>query len=293
MSAEPKNLLVAIFLIISSAHSFAKVEAVIGPTSLANNSNIAINLPDTNESEILISRDQYLISYNKNRRAPNYVAWKIERSQLGNAGRSDNFQQDPDLENYLNHTSQDLHGVDATDYKNSCFDRGHQVPSGDRTDTKANNEPTFVMSNMIPQTAYLNRVIWEHLESYTRDLVTGQGKKIYVFAGPIYDLDFGAIGPNRDIPVPSKDFKIILILEANQTPRDIGPNTPVISVIMPNVLKDGSQPVPYSTGCGGSAIDTTGATASDDWKQYQTTISDIEAKSGLDFHSSFGKAAAH
>jgi endonuclease G, mitochondrial len=267
--------------LIQTNSAWARVEAVIGSLPLKQNDNLAMTMPTTKNSEILISREQYLISYNKERRAPNWVAWKLETSQLGKVSRSNKFQQDPDLEEYLN-SHEEGHAVQPTDYRNSCFDRGHQCPSGDRTDTEADNEPTFEMSNMIPQTPYLNRVIWEHLENYTRSLVLEQGKKVYVIAGPIYDEDFGSIGPDQDIPVPSKDFKIVFILDADQSANDITSSTPYIAVIMPNILKNGQKPVANTKNCGGSEKESSGGT-SDDWKQYQTTLKDIESASGITF----------
>jgi len=98
------------------------------------------------------------------------------------------------------------------------------------------------MSNMVPQTAFLNRVIWEHLESYTRNLVKNQNKKVFIVAGPVYSEDYGAIGPNNDIPVPNKNFKIIYILNSNQDARDISATTEKLAVIMPNVLPNGNRP---------------------------------------------------
>jgi endonuclease G len=275
-------LLVFPFLVLSIAQ--AKVEAVIGGVSPDQNPNMAFALPDTVNSEILISRDQYLISYNKNRRAPNWVAWKLQASSIGNSGRSNKFRADPDLQTYLAQNDSQFTAVAGTDYTNSCFDRGHQIPSGDRTDNATDNEATFVMSNMIPQTPFLNRVIWEHFETYTRDLVQSQGKTVFVVAGPIYDQDFGSIGPARDIPIPSKDFKIIFILDAGQDASSITQSTPSIAVIMPNILKNGQIPQPYVANCG----DTDSATgnqqlSNDDWKQYQTTIADVESKSGFSF----------
>jgi DNA/RNA endonuclease G (NUC1) len=128
-------------------------------------------------------------------------------------------------------------------FKGSCFDRGHQVPSADRDLSTDQNQLTFLMSNMIPQTANLNRFVWEHLESYIRDLVTNQGKKVYIIAGPIYDEDFGHIGPNNDIPVPSKNFKVLIVLDQNQDIKDIDASTQIISVIMPNTLRTGEKPL--------------------------------------------------
>ena len=98
------------------------------------------------------------------------------------------------------------------------------------------------MSNMIPQTAYLNRVVWEHLEAHTRDLVVNQKKKVYIIAGPIYDEDFGKIGPNNDIPVPSKNFKIVISVNQDQDINDPNVKPDILAVVMPNLLMTGKKP---------------------------------------------------
>ena len=275
-------LVFLVFLLSINTIASAKVEIILGNTPLGTNPNIAFKIPSTEASEIIISRDQYIISYNKFQRLPNWVAWKLEADQIGNSGRSNNFIQDPDLENYLKQTQSNGHAVDPNEYKGSCFDRGHQVPSADRTDDMQNNQMTFLMSNMTPQTPYLNRVIWEHLEQYTRDLVQKQGKKVYIIAGPIYDQNFGKIGPNNDIAVPSKNFKVIVVLEANQTPQDINNQTPIISVIMPNTLQDGSNPIADKTQLCKPL--NPGPLDVNDWTKYITNLAQVERLSGLKIH---------
>lgn len=281
LSMRAKKLLFASVLLsfLSINFASAKIEAVLGNIPLDQNPNLITALPVTSESEIILSREQYVLSYNKYKRVPNWVAWKLEAEQLGSSGRSNKFRMDLDLDDYLLKNSIAEQAVDQTEYKGSCFDRGHQVPSADRTDRRENNEATFLMSNMIPQTPYLNRVLWAHLEKYARDLVKKQGKKIYVITGPIFDEDFGAIGPDKNIKVPSKEFKILFILDANENPENISAATDVIAVIMPNTLKDGTNPrnnrialcKPLST-----AIENR-----DDWLKYKTTVMEIEKLSGL------------
>jgi endonuclease G len=274
------NLFSTLFLITISCQNFAnaKVEAILG-LPVDQNKNLATHIPQTNASEILLSRDQYLLSYNKFRRSPNWVAWQLDLTQIGTSGRSNDFLIDNQLEQYLSETNPSLHAVDSTEFKGSCYDRGHQVPSADRTDSQQDNEATFLMSNMIPQTPYLNRVVWEHLEQYSRDLVQKQGKKLFMIAGPIYDRDMGSIGPKHDIPVPSKNFKIIYILNSNQGAADINASTPVIAVVMPNILQDGSAPETNSAQlC--KPLSVAGADRTD-WVKYKTTISEIESLSGL------------
>lgn len=269
-------LFLACYLLFNTA--FAKIEAILGDVPLDKNPNVISDISKDNSSEVIISRDQYVISYNRARRSPNWTAWKLEANQLGITGRTNIFMQDPDLQKYLAEHFPNEHAVESTEYQGSCFDRGHQAPSADRTDNVPDNQATFLMTNMIPQTPFLNRVVWEHLEQHTRSLVR-HGKKAYVIAGPIYDQDFGMIGPQHDIPVPSKNFKIIIILDKNKTPQDIDNNTPIISVIMPNNLEDGSAPTVRSKLCSYQDPITPGDR--NDWEKYKTTLAQVEKLSGI------------
>ena len=184
---------------------------VIGDVALTGNRNVALGVPRMhNQPEIVISRDQFVLSWNSKRRGPNWAAWEVRSADLGNVGRQDNFSTDGALKSYLVSKGNDT-SVDPNDYSGSCLDRGHQVPSADRTSSVQSNTATFVMSNMIPQAAYLNRIVWERVESYERSLVSRtNGTKVYVIAGGIYDQGSGNIGSQRDIAVPSKSFKIIV-----------------------------------------------------------------------------------
>jgi endonuclease G len=269
------------FCAISGVYSATQV--VLGTVPLERNQNISSMPQNINHvPEILISRDQYLLSFNQKHRLINWAAWKVESTDLGHVGRTNSFAQDQDLETYLSKASE--HAVTPADYQGSCFDRGHQVPSADRDDSVENNQMTFLMSNMIPQTAYLNRVIWEHLEQYTRDLVINQGKKVYIVAGPIFDQDFGSIGTNKDIPIPSKDFKVIIILDKSQTIKDINSKTEIIAVIMPNLLKSGKKPLEDKVElCSNKSLASPASTISTptDWQQYKTTLSEVEKLSGF------------
>ncbi len=259
----------------------ARVDAVLGSVELQLNPNLPGFLPTTANEEIILSRKQYVISYNKTRREPNWVAWKIELSDLGDTPRENNFSVDVELDSYLKTVPGAPPAVQENEYRGSCFDRGHQSPSGDHTASAEDNRATFLMSNMIPQTAFLNRGIWEHLESYTRTLVRKDGKKVYAVAGPIYDENFGAIGPHDDIPVPSKNFKMLIVLDASQTPDEITSATAVIAVIMPNTLSDGSAPTDHDKLC--HTVEPADASAVD-WRKYSVPVEQIESLSGIRLH---------
>ena len=210
-----KSLVMFLALVTYSVFTLAKVETIIGSVELKNNQNLILQLPITDLPEIIISRPQYIISYNKVRRSPNWVSWQLEANQIGGSGRTNLFETDSELESFLKTSHSDKLSVSSTEYVGSCFDRGHQAPSADRSDSTEDNQATFLMSNMIPQTPFLNRVIWEHLEQHTRQIVQTQNKKAYIIAGPIYDEDLGSIGPKSDIKVPSKNFKIIFFKYTN------------------------------------------------------------------------------
>src|SRR4051794_20503306 len=111
------------------------------------------------------------MSYNRSKGGPNWVSWHVQLSDPGRARRSNAFMPDPLLPPAWQ--------IRPNDYSGGGYDRGHQCPSGDRTRNAQDNAPTFVMSNMLPQTGDLNRHVWEKLETYCRDLVH-DGNELYL-----------------------------------------------------------------------------------------------------------------
>ena len=71
-----------------------------------------------------------------------------------------------------------------TDYERSGYDRGHMAPSGDMPDLEAQQQ-SFSLANVVPQTAALNRVLWEGIESAVRQLAERDGE-LYVVTGPAF-----------------------------------------------------------------------------------------------------------
>ncbi len=266
---------------------FSYAQVVLGDLPLENNPNLANSVQNVSHSaEVLISRKQYVLSYNKDRRNPNWVAWKLEKADMGNVPRQKYFSTDVALEQFLQSEGSDK-AVTAYDYKGSCFDRGHQVPSADRDATVEDNKATFLMSNVTPQTAYINRQVWADLEQYTRNQVIA-GKKAYVIAGPLYDEDFGKIGPSQDISVPSKSFKLVVFLNPEQSLKDVNPETDVIAVEVPNLTSKGTKPQEDNeTLCSDFQVKSQNVTLAGytSWKKYQSSLAKIEQLSGFKFFS--------
>jgi endonuclease G len=200
----------------------------------------------------LIQRPQMATSYNATNGGPNWVAWHLEKSDLGKVKRGD-FAPDPLLP--------DDWQIRPTDYRGSGYDRGHVCPSGHRTRTKTDNAATFVMSNMLPQAAALNQQVWKDLEEYERDLT--KSNELYVIAGG--NGSAGRIAGGR-VNVPATCWKIIVVLPRGDNDlRRIDADTRVIAVSMPNRERE--------------------EIADSRWSQWITTVAQLEKTTGYDFLS--------
>ncbi len=93
------------------------------------------------------------------------------------------------------------------DYRRSGYDRGHMTPSGDMPDEQAQQQ-TFSLANMVPQTAQLNRGIWEGVESAVRRLAEREGE-LYVVTGPaLRGQQLSTIGSDG-VLVPTLTWKAV------------------------------------------------------------------------------------
>lgn len=208
------------------------------------------NAGSGNLNNYLLERSQYALSYNRDRGTANWVSWQLSADWLGNTPRQDNFRQDGGLPT-------GVYQVTPNDYRNSGFDRGHIVPSGDRTRSVRDNTATFLMTNILPQAPENNRGVWRELEEYSRDWVYQLDYTLLVMAGGYGEQTRLAAGK---IVVPSRLWKIIVMLEPGQTLSDIDEDTPVVAIDIPNRN-----------------------TVQADWRTYQTTVDRIELATGYDF----------
>jgi len=117
---------------------------------------------DVNNSDnYLMIKPQYALSYNRSQEIANWASWQLNQSWLGTVDRQNNFRPDDTLPEGWERATPSL-------YTGSGYDRGHIVPSADRTKSVEDNSATFLMTNMMPQAPDNNRKTWENLESYCR-----------------------------------------------------------------------------------------------------------------------------
>ncbi len=233
MLAQPKRLLPALAALLALALAASPPAAQEQP---AANPNVRFGMPadakrDAESREAyLIERPQYVISYNAKTRAPNWVSWRLRKSDIGNAARAP-FQPDPILPRNFPH-------VTSGDYTGGGFDRGHMCPAKDRSATQEDCNATFYMTNIVPQSPASNQRGWERLEDYCRRLAR-EGHVLHIACGPYGVGGVGKDGPReeigrgrRKIVVPHKLWKVVLVLPREDAePRK---NTRVIAVVMPN-----------------------------------------------------------
>ncbi|MDE5073303.1 MAG: DNA/RNA non-specific endonuclease [Trichodesmium sp. St5_bin8] len=221
--------------------------------TLGNPSNATTNMD--NSDNYLMEKSQYVLSYNRNKGTANWVSWQLNKSWLGYVERQDDFRPDESL-------PEDWYHVKTNNYINSGYDRGHLIPSADRTANENDNSATFLMTNIIPQSQNNNRETWRELEEYSRELVKA-GNELYIIAGGYRKK--GNIAGGK-VTIPSRLWKVIVVLKSGVGVRGVDKNTRVIAVDMPNSNRIRS-----------------------DWKAYRVSVDKIESFTGYDFLSKVPK----
>ncbi len=258
---------IAYFLILTIAVSIVACRNLNIPLTgeTPGNINLLMGNPSqatsspSNSENYLIARPQYALSYSKNKGIPNWVAWELNASWLGDAHRVGKFAPDQEL-------PAGWEQIKPSDYTGSGFDRGHMTNSEDRSRSPADNIPTFLMTNILPQSPDNNQGVWVQLENYCRQLVRS-GKELFIISG---GHGQGGIGKNGlkatvghgKVLVPAVTWKVILVLDKpNSGVAGVNKNTRTIAVIVPN-----KQGIKY-----------------DPWQQYITSVKDVEKLTGYQF----------
>ncbi len=170
-----------------------------------------IVLLPSNIPSLLLPRTAYGLSYNKETRCPNWVAWNLTADHAdGEWARSNDYREDYDVPSPR---------ATNEDYRGSSLSRGHMCPAGDcKWDANAMSE-TFLLSNICPQDRSLNSGLWNRIEMDCRKWAQRYGS-VYIVCGPVlYNKEHETIGVNK-VVVPEAFFKVILCLQG--TPKAIG-----------------------------------------------------------------------
>lgn len=191
---------------------------------------------DDASNDFLITRSEYVSSFDNTRGIPNWVIYNLNGSHIvPGADRCNCFTFDSELEaaGFAKYTTADYTG--AGTFAGYGIDRGHLARSFDRTGGTLDNARSFYFSNIIPQAADNNQGPWAQHENFLGDLAQNQNKELWIHAGASGSI--GTVKGEGRITIPAWTWKVSVIaprgtqLEDVQDYRDLQ----VIAVVMPNV----------------------------------------------------------
>lgn len=204
--------------------------------------------PETND---LVIRDLYALSHNDATKFVDWVAYRLTPAEVwGTLDLEREWRSDPFLD-----ADERLEPAGPDDYAGAYqafrYDRGHLAPLGSFVGSEGASSVNYY-SNIVPQTAQLNRGPWRTLEERVRRIVLTY-HEVYVIAGTLYD---GA--PMPELPgadethtVPTAFWKVIVVPSLGREG--------VFACVMPQRgFSDG------------------------DPRSYRESIDEIEARTGLD-----------
>lgn len=167
------------------------------------------NASKSDPNDLLIRRDQYVLSYNESRGTPNWVSYELDARQFGSEDRCNCFSADPDLPADKQ--------ILTSDYTSGGYDRGHMARSADRTNANGDNATTFYLTNIVPQQADLNQGVWAQFENALGDSAKA-GRAVYIITGPLYSASHGLTFLKNEgkVAIPDSTWKVALIGPANR-----------------------------------------------------------------------------
>lgn len=221
-------VLIALVLYVGSTYMEKAGGAKASP--VAYNSALDYARVPEGTPEQIVEYDGFRVSFNKDNKTPNWVAWELLGSEADGAeSRYNTFWQDESVE-----------GCPTTyDYSRSGYDRGHLCPAADQKWSHQAMVDCFSLANMAPQDHSLNSGAWATLEKKERQWAQ-RDSAIIIIAGPIYEPgDKKRIGASG-VRVPSAFYKVI-IAPYVENPRGIGFVYPNMSA--PGNMRDYSMSI--------------------------------------------------
>ena len=195
-----KTIFLLLFSFLLSIHSYSQQYQAV-----------EIPAPLKNKKEQILHRKAYTVSYNKETRCPNWVAWHLTAEHAdGLLKRHNSFREDEDVRRPR---------ATLEDYKGSGWSRGHMCPAGDNKWDELAMEESFLLTNVCPQNQSLNSGVWNRIEMDCRQWARKYGE-VFIVCGPVLlKREHETIGKNR-VVVPEAFFKVVLCMK--DKPKAIG-----------------------------------------------------------------------
>lgn len=155
----------------------------------------------------------YTALYDTERYASLWVAYTIDKSDMGDVKRPSSWDYNPMLS-----TSKQVN-LCYHSY-NDDYSRGHLIPNASRNSRRDSQEQTFYVTNSVPQIQDgFNGGVWMHLESAVQHYA--EHEPLYVTAGVVFEpvgkrCEIGyttAKDDSKRVPVPNYFYKVVLRVE--------------------------------------------------------------------------------
>jgi DNA/RNA endonuclease G (NUC1) len=205
----------------------------------------------------LIERPQYALSYSNTLKGSNWVAYKYDRSWLGDLGRPEanipwttlppgsEFGDRIDYPWIFDGELSFANLTIGSDYRRSGgYDRGHMITRSHRNRTQKDQLATYFTSSILPQHRDNNRdsfppnSAWVRFENFIREeLVTNQNRELYIISGGYQfndNISNSDIENPKQIKIPEYTWKIVVNLEPGQELEDVNLETSTIAIMTPN-----------------------------------------------------------
>lgn len=154
----------------------------------------------------------YSYGWDKKALVAHWVAYPLCPLYLGSQKRTDEWDYDPNV-------PQSQQPVLFRGFGGGGYDRGHQLPSADRTCCREANEQTFYFTNMTPQRGLnFNQKIWASFETRVRDW-SRNADTLYVVTGCVVEGSTLTARDNdgKSVTVPVGYFKALLWYSKSST----------------------------------------------------------------------------
>jgi len=174
-----------------------------GQSTPINIKDLSLPAARYGSGEKIVKHKAYTVSFNKDARIPNWVAWELTPDRCtGPYTRKDaNYDWDPAIKG--------CPGRSDYQYSTYGYTRGHMCPAmNNRNDIDMMTE-CFYMSNMCPQSRELNEGTWQSLEIRCATYAKWYGK-VYIVCGPVLSNPEELSEIGRGITCPYRFFKCIL-----------------------------------------------------------------------------------
>jgi endonuclease G len=163
-----------------------------------------VNYPISNNNYTIIL-DYYsgfVVGYNSQNRVADWVMHYVEPdADDKKVERKDRFREEGRL-NPLGIRS------GKADYDEPVYDRGHLAPNADLDYSRELADETFYFTNIAPQTASLNRFLWNNIEQEVRQLAKNLNITLLVYTGPIYSGNKEWL--NNRVAIPTAFYKVVI-----------------------------------------------------------------------------------